>query len=314
MQHIQWLFGEDLEGAVVAEELHEDGSPHLHACIVLKKRLHLTDAGMILDPLTAQHGNYQAVRHFHDCLRYVIKDKSYVEHKLNVEEILRKKGGKFAEAVMMLAEGKQLEELETEYLPTIAMHKRKLDEFIAWCDIKRMRANLVEYAGLVYEGTHLQTQLIVDWLNRNVREPREFKQTQLWVAGPPNYGKTTLINMLNSRLSTYMMPLDEEFYDAYNDQDYDLVVLDEFKAHKTIQFLNLWAQGGQMTIRKKGSQGVKKKNLPLVILSNYTPKECYSKSSDYALAPLLVRFQVINLGDPIDINNIVIKKADVSIL
>lgn len=311
MQHIQWLFAEDLSGAVVAEEEHEDGSPHLHAVIVLKKRLHLSDSGRILDPLTGQHGNYQAVRSFHDCLRYVTKGKRYVSYKLDVSAILKKMGGKFAEAVLMLAEGKQLEDLDEDFLPTIAMHKRKLDEFIAWCDIKRTRVNLVAYGGLVYEGTHLQTQIIVDWLNRNVRQKREFKQTQLWVAGPPNYGKTTLINMLNSRLSTYMMPLDEEFYDAYNDQDYDMVVLDEFKAHKTIQFLNLWAQGGQMTIRKKGSQGVKKKNLPLIILSNYTPKECYSKSSDYALAPLLVRFQVVNLGDPIDTCNIVVKSAEI---
>lgn len=308
LQHIQWLFGEDLECAIVAEEDHEDGTPHLHAVICLSKRWHTRNASVVLDTITDKHGNYQAVRNFRNSVKYVAKDGHYVTYKLDVEAILKKQGGKFAQAVFLLAEGKQLEDLPKDYLPTIAMHKRKLDEFIAWCDIKRTRAAFADdYECLVYEGVDLDTQIIVDWLNRSIKKQMAFKATQLWIASPPNYGKTSLINLLSSHLSIYMMPLDEEYYDAFNDQDYDLVVLDEYKAHKTIQFINLWSQGGQMTFKKKGSQGIKKKNLPFIILSNYTPQECYTKSSGYALAPLLTRFLVKNLSKEIDIPNIVLK-------
>ena len=37
------------------------------------------------------------------------------------------------------------------------------------------------------------------------------------------------------KLSIYYMPKTEDWNDLYNDGEYDLVVLDEYKGHKSIQ-------------------------------------------------------------------------------
>ena len=113
----------------------------------------------------------------------------------------------------------------------------------------------------------------------------------------------------------------EDFYDFYADKDYHLCVLDEFKATKTIQFLNLWLQGCTMNIRKKGSQALKVSNIPTIILSNYSLDECYSKTLKHKnvdgeivservvndkLDTLKGRLCIVELWNPIEVNDIII--------
>lgn len=85
---------------------------------------------------------------------------------------------------------------------------------------------------------------------------------------------------LEQYLSIYWIPIDEEFYDEWIDHHYDLAVLDEFKGQKTVQWLNRFLQGGPMSIRKKGSQGRKTQNIPVIILSNFSLEECYPKVAE----------------------------------
>ena len=99
------------------------------------------------------------------------------------------------------------------------------------------------------------------------------------------------------------MPLLEDFYDFYEDENYDLVVLDEFRGQKTIQFLNMWTQGGIMNVRKKGSQTMKTRNLPFIVLSNYPLDLVYKDPSK--IETLKTRFLEIALTEPIDLDNIV---------
>ena len=91
------------------------------------------------------------------------------------------------------------------------------------------------------------------------------------------------------------MPTSEDFYDSYNEEFHDLVVMDEFRAQKTIQFLNQWLQGSIMSVRKKGSQGEKKKNLPMIILSNYSLESAFSKSSSEKLDTLRCRLEIVEV-------------------
>ena len=94
--------------------------------------------------------------------------------------------------------------------------------------------------------------------------------------------------------------MEEEFYDQYSD-DYDLVVMDEFKGQKKITFLNEFLQGSTMSIRKKGSQGIKQKNLPVIILSNLTLETCYRKANeDGRLDSLRARLEIVEVDSFID--------------
>ena len=70
---------------------------------------------------------------------------------------------------------------------------------------------------------------------------------------------------------------------------------------KTIQFLNQFLQGSAMPIRKKGSQGMKYKNLPVLILSNYRLSECYLKAAnDGRLNTLECRLEIVEIDSFID--------------
>ena len=119
----------------------------------------------------------------------------------------------------------------------------------------------------------------------------------LWICGPTGMGKSYFvqrISQLGARI--FYMNMDEDYQDDYLDDTYDLCVLDEFKGHKRIQWLNRWLDGTPLSIRKKGSQYLKKELLPTIILSNYDIDGCYSKASHSLLSTLARRFVLVNFG------------------
>ena len=69
----------------------------------------------------------------------------------------------------------------------------------------------------------------------------------------------------------------------------DLCVLDEFRAQKTVQFLNHFLDGSHMPLRQKGRQTLKTDNLPCIILSNFSLEECYCNSGVDKLETLRCR-------------------------
>ena len=71
---------------------------------------------------------------------------------------------------------------------------------------------------------------------------------------PPQHGKTTMITNLEEwfNLSVYYMPKTEDWNDHYRDKEYDLIVLDEYKGHKSIQFLNPWLSNDPQPVSRRG--------------------------------------------------------------
>ena len=113
--------------------------------------------------------------------------------------------------------------------------------------------------------------------------------------------------MLFRSVSQSRYPM-EDFYDLYPHPEPELLWMDEFKGQKTIQFLNLVAQGAPMTLRIKGAQKMKLKNIPLIVLSNLTIAQCYHKAvekSPHLVEALQTRFLEVTLTDPLDLDNIV---------
>ena len=79
------------KGIVVARELHEDGTPHLHAYVMLNAEFNCT-ASSYWD-LQGWHGNYQHAKSWCKVLAYIKKDQDYlqegdldVEHKARARE------------------------------------------------------------------------------------------------------------------------------------------------------------------------------------------------------------------------------------
>lgn len=115
MTKIRKLFDNNLEGAIVSQEMHKDGTPHLH-CFV-KLHVKRTKTGCAdLDMLAGQHGNYQvslnwlfkvyniilnnvnvlnvklryikAAKKIKEVVKYITKESNYIEYGITKEEII----------------------------------------------------------------------------------------------------------------------------------------------------------------------------------------------------------------------------------
>jgi len=180
------------------------------------------------------------------------------------------------------------------------MNKRKLEEYESWVKCESSKKLKIDWVPPKLDGLTDANLQIATWISLNIRQPRKFKAPQLFIHGPPNLGKTSLVEWLEKSLSVYHMPINEEFYDHYSD-DYDLVVIDEFKHQFKIQWLNQFLQGSPMTIRKKGSQTMKYKNLPVVILSNFSLAQCYPvAAATDKLDSLKTRLEIVEVESFID--------------
>lgn len=87
---------------VVSSELHQDGSPHLHAFVSLNKKYDSRQPTCldIADPAddTVYHGNYQGARQPKASVDYVKKDGDYIEEGEFGTNTKRSRDDAFAEA------------------------------------------------------------------------------------------------------------------------------------------------------------------------------------------------------------------------
>lgn len=284
----------EMQGYVVCEEAHKDGTPHLHVFIQFKDKLQI-NGEHTLDFITGQHGNYKGVTSVRGSINYCIKGSNYVVEGFDVEAILKKKGPKSSAVAKMILEGKTLTEINDVDPGYVMMNKRKLEDYESWVKLENNKKRKLPWVPPAVDGLTDSDKQIAQWICLNIRQTRKFKAPQLFITGPKNLGKTSLIEWLERSLSVYHIPQTEEFYDLYSDE-YDLVVFDEFKGQKTIQWMNLFLQGSPMNIRKKGSQYLKQKNLPVIILCNYSLGDCYPKARDDGrLDTLLTRLDIVEV-------------------
>lgn len=72
-QALKDLLKDKYKSSIVAQEKHEDGSPHLHIYVEVLKRMNISNAAY-WDVVGGKHGNYQAVRNADAVKRYVTKE------------------------------------------------------------------------------------------------------------------------------------------------------------------------------------------------------------------------------------------------
>jgi hypothetical protein len=140
---------------------------------------------------------------------------------------------------------------------------------------------------------------LVQWLNKNIhpKTTRKLRSTQLYILGAKEVGKTHLISELRKYLRIYDMPRFENFDSLYEDGMYDLVVVDEFKGNRPVQFMNSFLDGSPLMLRKKGSQYLKTDNLPVMICSNYSLTDAYKNLDADYLESLQSRLLTVYIPD-----------------
>jgi len=316
----------------IAQEKHQDSSLHLHVLLHLETKPRFRGlAGLEkLRSLVISHhhpqglqGNFQCQRgSLREAILYLQKNPVDFWTNMDVEAILKKKNSKCTDIVNLVKEGKGLKEIDQEYPEFVLMHMQKVKDYLAQVQVWKLSDNLKILQAIVkrrvYQDLLMEESMIrlTTWLTLNVlpevitqRKPR---QKQLYLHGPPGIGKSRMISQLTQFLRIYSMPRDEEFYDAYDDDSYDLAVLDEFKHSKTIQWLNGWLDGNPMPIRKKGSQGIKKKNLPTIIISNFSLQQNYRgaiEKNSNAIDSLADRLEIIEVTQEFELNFIEINDS-----
>lgn len=291
---------------IVAQEKHADEDTHLHVFIEHPKKFNIRDASFF-DFAAGKHGNMERVKFREAAIQYVTKDGNYVYDKIEPLAILqewakkkdkkRKRNEETKSSIIYnnLIGGKTYEDIlmDKELGPFCVLHSQQIKSIaneISYIQEKKAKVR-PPFVHLIINGTEYDMLSVMP-----------FKAPQFWIHGPPNVGKSTLINKLEEAgLVSYEIPTNNDFAN-WSDDKYDFCFIDEFKGQLTIQFLNLFLQGSKMTLPGKYVAGgkIKNKNMPIFILSNYTPEEVYHKKSDRDLEPLLRRIRIIHLTSFLD--------------
>ncbi len=305
------IFKYPCKWAIVSREKHQDGSLHLHAVFWLKNILIYTNPTQ-WDFIALKHGNYQIARNILKVVKYVTKEKDFVTHNIDVPTWIKshqtKNGASFELVAKLMKEGKSLEELDDLHPGMIARNLTKLRKYEQFLTSKKRKTSskeLTKWLPLGIIDLDPDFRILGIWCNNNLHgSPRHFKQKQLWLWGTTNLGKTSLVMKLKKFFRIYMIPMDVAHLDDYDDADYDLLVMDEFKGQKSITWMNGFTQGNDFPIHKRYCGTIKKKNLPIIVLSNYSIEQAYSKVAMYnpeRLLTLKTRFEVINVVKFIDL-------------
>ena len=250
---------------VIAEEKHEDGSPHLHAFLKLNRRVNFKPRMFDLEDLgKVYHGHYEVAKCWRAVERYCKKDGDYISN-LDLASAKAKKGKMKKEDLL-----------------------RDVDEVLDEGIISPMQVASFYKNQCVYKML----------LNQKRKMPLLMppKKRHLWVCGGSNTGKTTMLRnqmMARGEDKFFQIPVNNDWI-GYNDQYY--LFLDEFKGQLPVQQLNRICDGGAKMNVKGGSVQIRY-DCQVIILSNYPIDNCYSKCDSVALEALHNRFiEVKSLG------------------
>jgi len=321
-ENLKARFNDPQDQIYCSREQHEDGEWHLHACLLLHKQLRTRNVSYfddLVDP--PKHPNIQSKlksrpktiayvmkgpddslkRSTHRWEQYLKLAKSKTSTKpVAILEIVNQHDLSSASAVPALLD--QLD--DSEHQAYLLRHLHQVRDYLAYRHGKALRHGAALAQQTPVRVRPALTPLtssnvrIANWLNSAIRVQRPRRSHQIWIKAPPNAGKTTLILNLEEwfSLRVYYWPKDEKWWDAYEDGAYDLIVLDEFRSQKTITELNPILSGDPIPLsRRRSPPLVKRDNLPVMILSNFSPEECYHKCSQSQLAPLLDRLEFVEV-------------------
>lgn len=312
LQKIKDRWTEDgIKWCVVAREDHQDGSKHLHIGLWLTRTFQSVRPDC-LDFLAGKHGNYKMMHDPPGWVEYITKDDDYVFYGITPSVYLRarkkKKSTSFLEVALLIQEGSTTEQVNVLHPGFCLQHLRKCRDYEAFC-VMNVPQSLIAWSPLNLEDLTGPCLEVSIWLNSNLSQPRPFGKKQLLIIGPTGVGKTSLVEALSSFQRIYSVPMNEDWYCHYSDVKYDLMIFDEYRSQKTIQFMNQFVEGSVCQYKiKGGAAGLKRKNMPAIVLSNYQPSQMYptvQAQRPECIATFERRFQIVNLNNEQNLYDII---------
>nr|UOF78629.1 rep protein [Cressdnaviricota sp.] len=296
---------DNYDGSVIASERHQDGTPHLHAYVRLSKRSHFRNARFA--DITWQgieyHGNYQTARSPRCVVQYVEKGGDFIADGVDLNTVIgntRKSKSSSALIATKIRAGATLKELMVDpltegflvsHLSRVETYKRTWEAMEAG-SIPKLPLDRMKFLTIL----SAERARVARWVTMNLLSPpttgRTFRSKQLYLWGPTGVGKTSFCLELEKYFKVYWAAYSKDFLDGYND-DYDLVVFEEFCGQKTVTWLNQFLQGTPMTINIKNSFVTKRKNIACIILSNQSPRFVFHHVDDSVVDAFISRLKVV---------------------
>lgn len=236
---------------IIALESHQDGSPHIHACMHFEDRVHSTNARVF--DIKGFHCNVELLkfqRDFNKAAEYCRKDKDFIT---NIEAKISKRA--------MLAQA-------------VIEHGR-IDGQL-----------LLAHPELLF----VPFNSISQWMGL-IRKPKTAlaypttKKRHRWLYGVSNTGKTTRFRTEVAGKNICEIPTNNDYK---CNEDTEILWIDEYKGALTIQQLNKLCDGNTQLNTKGGSTWIL---FPMVyVISNFSISECYKNSTNDMLDTLFNRF------------------------
>ena len=92
----------------------------------------------------------------------------------------------------------------------------------------------------------------------------------------------------------------ESYWDGYTDA-VDLVVFDDFHGDRQLRVMLPFLDGQMMRLSQRYSSYVKRKNVPIIVMSNFSPETVYRFPNRILEEAFVTRFTVIELDSFINI-------------
>ncbi|CAO3698649.1 unnamed protein product [Rhizopus stolonifer] len=240
------------------------GEKHVHIYLIFKEKIDnknareffkYKDLCLNISPGTNKEGT----------ILYCVKGGDYITHNLNVNyEIRTKKLHKQYVAYELINGLASLTEANS-YLSDLSHEENKGKTLLEW-----------------------QMFGIQTWFSGQGRTP------QYWIVGPTNVGKTYNVDQIELKSHRpYLMSKDNDWSD-YSDDNYDFMYNEETGADFKLTFLNQLLEGTRLKLNGKYVKtSIKKKNMLIILNSNYMPHMVYKNTGLYALEPTLNRLYII---------------------
>lgn len=228
-----------IEEAIVCEEKHEDGSPHLHAYVKLETGVTHVQAPTYFD-FNNHHGNYQPARSWRACQEYVKKDGNYVTFNLEIDSAQQKKAKRNRELI-----------------------ERPISELVDSGVITILQAPALKKAKLVYE----------ECKNNNF-EVKSDEKRGIWIYGPPGVGKSYKARQYED----LYIKAQNKWWDGYTGQKNVLIDDFDRQGECLSHYLKIWSDVYKATGEVKGGT-VNLNYNKIIITSNYSIDEIFCNDS-----------------------------------
>lgn len=259
---------------VVAQEKHEDGSPHLHAYVNFREKLRTTDSRFF--DYQGHHPNVQPAQSPAAVVKYVQKDGDFIQRGIDMEQFTQAKkqhrrvlGEKLIKGTLSLVEAVQENpELLFGY--------------------KKLKADLASY-----QRDHAEQKPTCEGFIPNQWERVlpivTGKKKHFWIwSTQPNRGKTTWLRDIADKYRASWYSYQESFQSIKSETQF--LLLDEYSsAHLKVTQLNQMADGTYQ-YPQKGEESTQA-NVIMLVVGNKHPQDIYVETFVYIEA----RFEVINV-------------------